>query len=132
MSGNIDLAHANNVLDASLGTAALTATVTPLKLALMTAAGTNTTPGTEVTGGGYAAQTATFASAAASAGASSTTNSATITFTNMPAATVTSLELKDSSGTPKRKWLGNLTASKPVGAGDTLTFASGAVAVSMP
>jgi hypothetical protein len=132
MAGNIDLAHANNVIDASLGTAALTATVTPLKLALITSAGTNVTPGTEVTGGGYAAQTAAFNSAAAAAGAASTTNSGTITYTNMPAGTVTSLELRDSSGTPKRKWLGNLTASKTVGAGDTLTFTVSAVVISMP
>jgi hypothetical protein len=132
MAGNIDAAHANNILDASLGTAALTATVTPLKLALITTAGNNTTPGTEVTGGSYSAQTAAFNSAATVSGTPTTSNSGTITYTNMPASVIPAMELRDSSGTPKRKWLGNLTASKTVGAGDTLTFASGSVVTSMP
>lgn len=132
MAGNIDAAHANNVLDASLGTASLTATTTPLKLALMSAAGTNAVAGTEVTGGSYARQTITFTAAATVSNVPSTANSAVVTFTNMPAITTAAIELYDSAGTPKRKWQGNLASSKTTGAGDTLSFAVGAVAVTMP
>lgn len=128
MAGNIDQAHANNIIDASLGTATITATVTPLKLALMSVVGTNTVAGTEVTGGSYARQSIAFSAAAAGA----TSNSGAVTFSNMPAVTTNGIELDDNSGTPKRKWLGNLAAAKTTGAGDTLTFAIGSVTVSMP
>jgi hypothetical protein len=128
MAGNIDQPHANNVIDASLGTATIVATVTPLKLALMSVVGSNTAAGTEVTGGSYAAQSVAFS--AASAGA--TSNSGAVTFSAMPAITTNGIELRDNSGTPKRKWLGNLAAAKTTGSGDTLTFAIGSVTVSMP
>lgn len=128
MAGNIDQAHANNVIDASLGTATITATVTPLKLALMSTVGSNTTNGTEDTGGSYARQSIAFSSGSAGA----TSNSGAVTFTNMPAVTTNGIEMWDNSGTPKRKWLGNLATPKTTGAGDTLTFAVGSVTVSMP
>lgn len=132
MAGNIDAAHANAVLDASLGTTALPATVAPLKLALMTAAGTNAANGTEVTGSGYTRQTVAFTAATTVSTVPSTANSGIVTFANMPAVTTTAIELWDSAGSPKRKWLGNLTVSKTVGLGDTLSFAIGAVAATMP
>jgi hypothetical protein len=47
--------------------------------------------------------------------------------TNMPVATVTSIELWDSNATNKRLEFGNLTASKTTASGDTLSFASGAI-----
>ncbi len=127
MANNIIQAEANRLLDASFGVATYTAPTGAMKLALATVTGTNTTAGTEVTGGSYARQTITMGSA--SAGSSANTNA--ITYTNMPAATVTGVDIYDSNGTPRRAWAGALSASKTTGAGDPLSFAIGAVTASM-
>lgn len=127
MANNIVVAEANRLLDASLGTATYTAPTGAMKLALSTTTGTNSAAGTEVTGGSYARQTITFN--AASSG--SATNSNSISFTGMPAATVTGVEIFDSNGTPRRAWVGALTSSKTVGAGDTLSFATSSVTISL-
>ncbi|MEU5259001.1 hypothetical protein [Amycolatopsis sp. NPDC021455] len=124
---NLVEAEANRLLDASLGTAPFTAPTAPVKLALVTANGSATSAGTEVTGGGYARQSVTFS--AASAGTAS--NTGLINFTNMPAATVVGAEIYDSSGTPRRAWFGSLAASKTTGAGDTLSFAVSALTVGL-
>lgn len=113
-------AHGNNVLDASLGTASFTATTTPLKCRLMTANGSSSSAGTEVTGGSYASQTVTFASASGL----SASASGTVTYTGMPAATVVGVELWDSAGSPVRKHWGALSASKTTNSGDTLSITS--------
>jgi hypothetical protein len=128
--GALDTTHANNIVDASLGTAAFTATTAPIKCRLMTANGSAGANGTELaTSGGYTAGTGapsvTFASASAAAAASN----AAVTVTNMPATTVVGVELWDSAGTPKRKWWGALTASKTTNSGDTFTIASGSLTV---
>lgn len=126
MADNLtDLAE-NGLLDHLVGTASLTIT-TPIKLALVTANGTDAAAGTEVTGGSYARQTIAFG--AASGGTIS--NSGTISFTNMPAATVVGIEVYDSNGTPKRLFYGPLTASKTTTAGDTLQFAAGSITLSL-
>jgi hypothetical protein len=127
VANNIVLAEASRVLDASLGTATFTAPTGPMKLALETVTGTNAAAGTEVTGGSYARQAITFT--AASSG--STSNSNTITFTAMPAATVTGLEIYDSAGSPRRAWVGALSASKTMGAGDTLSFPTASIAITL-
>jgi hypothetical protein len=127
VANNVVIAEANRLLDASLGTAAYTAPTGAMKLALETSTGTNASAGTEVTGGSYARQTITFA--AASAGAASNSNA--ITFTAMPAATVTGAEIYDSAGTPRRAWVGALSASKTVASGDSLSFAIGAVVITL-
>lgn len=127
MANNLVLAESSRLLDASFGTAAYVAPTTPMKLALLTAAGSNTAAGTEVTGGGYARQNLVMG--AASAGVASNTNS--IAFTNMPAATVTAVDIYDSAGSPRREWTGALGASKTTGAGDTLSFAAAAVSASL-
>lgn len=124
--------HANNLIDASLGTAALVATTGPIKCRLMTANGTATAAGTElVTGGGYTAGTGapsvTFAAAATGQAASSSA----VTVTNMPAATIVGVELWDSAATPVRKWYGALAASKTTNAGDTFSIASGSLTAAL-
>jgi hypothetical protein len=127
MANNVVILEANRLLDASLGVATYTAPTGAMKLALETTTGTNAAAGTEVTGGSYARQTITFG--AASAGSS--TNTGSISFTGMPAATVTGVEIYDSNGTPRRAWVGALTSSKTVGAGDTLSFAASSVTVTL-
>lgn len=127
MANNVVVAEANRLLDASLGAASYTAPTTPMKLALATVTGTNTTAGTEVVGGSYARQTITFS--ASSSG--STSNSNVITFTALPAATVTGVDIYDSNGSPRRAWAGALSASKAVGSGDSLSFAATSVTISL-
>ncbi len=127
MANNIVTAESNRLLDASLGTATYTAPTGPMKLALETTNGTAASAGTEVTGGSYARQTITFASA--SSGTANNSNSPT--FTAMPAATVTGVAIYDNSGSPRRCWTGALTSSKTVGAGDTLSFATSSISISL-
>jgi len=124
--------HANGLLDASLGTTALTATVTPLRTRLMTAIGSGTAAGTELaTSGSYVALTGLSPTTMAAASAGSAATSVAMTQTNMPAATITAVELWDSAGTPLRKWYGALTANKTTNAGDTFTIASGSLTAAL-
>lgn len=127
MAGNLPDTVENAVLDALVGTATFTAVTTPMKVRLMTANGSDSAAGTEVTGGTYIPQTVTFA--AASAGSCAT--SGALNFTLMPACTVVGVEIWDSTGTPRRMWYGALTASKTVGAGDTFQIPSGQLTLSL-
>jgi hypothetical protein len=115
--------EANGLLDSSMAGTAYTAPTTPIKCRLMTANGTGTSAGTEVSGGSYTSQTATFS--AASAG--SKTTSANLTYTSMPATTVVGVELWDSAGTPIRRWWGALSANKTTNSGDTFSIVSGSL-----
>jgi hypothetical protein len=133
-TSGMDQNRLKNALDAFLGTATLTAFVTPPLLRLMTANGSETTNGTELgTSGGYTAGSgvtfgaSAFAASTFSAGAAGSSNSNAVTITNMPAATIVAAEIWDSAGTKLRWWFGLLTASKTTNAGDTLTFAVGSV-----
>ena len=98
-----------------------TAPTTPMKLALLTANGTDSSAGTEVVGGSYARQTITVG--ASSGGAQS--NSNTITFTGMPACTVTGWAIYDSAGTPFRWRHGSLNSPQVVSAGNSFVVAIG-------
>lgn len=120
-------AEANRLLDASLGVAAYTAPTGSMKVALATSTSTASAAGTEVTGGSYARQNVTFGSSSSG----STSNTAAVNFTNMPAATVTYVDIYDSNGTPRRAWYGALSASKTTASGDTLSFAIGALVASL-
>ena len=100
---------------------------TPLKVALVTANGSDTAAGTEVTGGSYARQSLSVA--AASAGA--TSNSADLVFAGMPAATVVGVEVWDSAGTPVRLWYGALAVSRTVAAGDELRITAGSLTLAL-
>lgn len=93
----------------------------PLKVALVTAAGSDTVAGTEVTGGTYARQNLTMAAAVNGA----TSNSADLVFSGMPAATVVGVEVWDSAGSPVRLWYGPLAASRTVAAGDDVRLLAG-------
>lgn len=115
------------LLDLINGVTTAAPVTTPLKLALLTAQGTDSAAGTEVTGGSYARQTITFG--AASAGAAANTNA--ITFTGMPTCTVVGGAVYDSSGTPKRLWEMPAGSSRAYTAGDTAQVAIGAVTVSL-
>jgi len=116
--------EATTLLDSLFRAAAYTAPPA-VYVALATSAPTATTPGTEVTGGSYARQQMTCGSAAS---AGSIANTAALTYTAMPVATVTHVDLyTTSSGTTRRLWYGQLAAPKTTASGDTLSFAIGAI-----
>jgi hypothetical protein len=94
-------------------------------LALYTTATTDAGGGTEATGGSYAPQATTFSAAASGA----TSNSAAVSFTNMPAATVTHAAIVDADSGGNFLFHGPLTASKTTTAGQTLTFNIGEIDV---
>lgn len=127
MADNLSNTAENLSLDWILGVGTPTRPTTPLTVALVTANGTDTAAGTEVTGGSYARQD--LAVAAAVGGA--TSNSADLVFTGMPAATVVGVEIWDSAGTPVRLWYGPLTASRTVSAGDELVLSAGQLTLSL-
>jgi hypothetical protein len=129
MAANIVTTISNQLLDSLVGNASYTVT-TPIKLRLMTVNGTNTSAGTEVTGGSYASQNITFSSAG-SILTETLQNNAAISFASMPATTVTGIELWDSSGTPKRLAWGPLTTNRTTASGDTLQFAINSIVVSL-
>ncbi len=124
-------AEANALLNASTLAVSYPYTTGPTRLALLTAvSGTPaTTAGTEVSGGSgpYSRQVASFSVAANG----TITNNSTITFTGMPACTVVAVEIYDSATTPNRKWYGNLTASRTLQAGDSLSLASNALSLQL-
>jgi hypothetical protein len=122
----IDTTEVNKLLEAVVGKTAFSAVTGPAKLRLMTAVGSDTAAGTQVTGGSYVAQSISWASAASR----SIANDTAINFTGMPAATVTAVEVYDNANTRRLLW-GSLAASKTVDAGDTLSFAIGALVLSI-
>lgn len=107
----------NKWLDHSLGTTTFTKPTT-VYVALYTTNPTDADSGTEVTGGTYTRQSATWSSAASG----STSNPSDIVFTLMPAATVTHFGIRDASSGGNLLYYGAFTASKTTTAGDTLTI----------
>lgn len=126
MAGNLSNYLENKVLDHILGTTSFTMPATPY-LALYTVAPTDSTSGTEVTGGSYARKTVAFN--AASSGAA--TNSANVDFTGMPTATVVAVAVCDNLTGGNILVYGSLTSSKSVTSGDTLRIASGDLSISI-
>jgi hypothetical protein len=116
----------NRALDWLLGSTS-TAPTTPMKVALVTAAGDDATAGTEVSGGSYARQTLTVGAAASG----QTTNSADLVFNGMPASTVVGIEVWDSAGTPVRWWYGPLDTPRTLAAGDQLRIAASTLVLSL-
>ncbi|MGW4493772.1 phage tail fiber protein [Streptomyces sp. NPDC004376] len=117
----------NLTLDWINGVGTPTRPTTPLKVALVTANGTDAAAGTEATGGGYARQTLTVAASVSGA----TSNSADLVWSNMPAITVVGVEIWDSAGSPVRLWYGPLTDSRTTAAGDEFRLPAGALMLSL-
>jgi hypothetical protein len=95
-------------------------------VALYTAAPSDSGGGTEVSTGGYARQSVTFAAASSPGG--TTSNSTTVSFTASGAnyGTVTHIGIHSaSSGSGNLLWHGAMTASKTIADGDTLEFSVG-------
>lgn len=96
-------------------------------VALFTSATSDAGAGTEVTGGGYARQPVTFGAPADGV----STNTADISFTNMPASTVTHIAIMDAATLGNMLFHGPLAAGKTVNVGDTLTIATGDLTASL-
>lgn len=122
-------ARANKILDAQHAVTALAALTSPIRSRFLTANGTATTPGTElVTSGGYTSGVgAPITTWAAASGAGTSATSAAVSVTNMPVSTIVGLDEFDSNATPERAEYGPLTTAKTTAAGDTLSFAIGAI-----
>ena len=110
---------------------ATTAPTGPLMVRLMTANGSDSAAGTEVTNSGgstYTPQSVTFT--AATPGVNSP-SSADVVFTNMPAATIVGVEIWDSAGTPFRWWWGAAVAPQTTVLGNTLRIIAGQLTLTM-
>lgn len=123
----LDATQANSMLTYMHGGGAPRTLTTP-KLRLMITVGSAGSNGTEAaTGGGYTAATGLVLSWAAASAQSQATN-AIASVTNYPRAeTVNGVEVWSTDATPLRIELGSLTTPKVMAAGDTLSFASGAI-----
>lgn len=123
------MSHTDNaekaVLDWLTQATAPTRPVFPLMVRLMTTMGTEAANGTEVTGGSYAPQSATFP--AASGNPASTSNDTLIRYDNMPAVTVNGFEIWDSATTPIRWRTQAFGTAVTFNAGDPAEFAVGAL-----
>lgn len=126
MAGNISDYLENKLLDHFLGTTTYTKPTT-VYVALYTVAPSDAGGGTEVAGGSYSRQVATFSSASSG----TTSNSSNIDFTNMPACTVTAIGIHDNATTGNLLVWGTLTANKSLDAGDTLRIATGDLDISL-
>ena len=98
-------------------------------LSLHTADPTDAGTGAEVSGGSYARQAITFNAAHATAG--TIDNSSVEEFTNMPACTVTHIGVWDAASSGNLLFFGAVTASKAVGAGDTISLSAGSLDITL-
>lgn len=128
MANMTDRTQAAALMDAMLHGSTYTSPTQPLHLRLMTAVGSNTSNGTELTGSGYTAGGATMGSpafASNSSGVSASANAVSWTATAGWTAVV-GVEVWDTAGTPKRLLQGGIT-SVTLANGNTLSFATGAI-----
>jgi hypothetical protein len=118
------------LLDWMMTTGAATRPTT-WRVGLFTAAPSDSGGGTEVSTGGYARQSATFAAASSPGG--TTSNSGAISWTASGAnyGTVTHVGIFDAATGGNLLWHGPLTASKTVNNGDTFQIAAGALTLTL-
>lgn len=126
MAGNLSDYLENKLLDHFLGTTTYTKPTT-VYIGLYTVVPTDAGGGTQVTGGSYARQTATFSAAASG----TTSNTANIDFAGMPAATTVAIGVFDALTAGNLLLWGTLTANKTTDAGDTLRIATGDLDISI-
>jgi len=126
MAGNLSDYLENKLLDHFLGTATYTKPTT-VYVGLYTVVPTDAGGGTQVTGGSYARQTATFSAAASG----TTSNTGNIDFAGMPAATTVAIGIFDALTAGNLLLWGTLTTNKTTDAGDTLRIATGDLDISI-
>jgi len=102
---------------------------TTVYLALHTADPAEDGSGAEVSGGSYARQACAFDATHATGG--NTANTSAESFTGMPACTVSHIGIWDHASAGNLLFYTDVTASKTVGSGDTISVAAGAVTVTL-
>ena len=102
---------------------------TTVYLALHTANPDEDGSGAEVSGGSYARQACAFDATHATGG--NTANTSAESFTGMPACTVSHIGIWDHASAGNLLFYTDVTASKTVGSGDTISVAAGAVTVTL-
>jgi len=126
MAGNLTNYLENKLIDHFLGTASYTMP-SAVYVGLFTVTPGEAGGGTEVTGGSYARQEATFTSASSGA----TSNDSNIDFAGMPAATTVAIGIFDDVSGGNMLLYGGLTVNKTTDAGDTLRIATGDLDISI-
>jgi hypothetical protein len=126
MAGNLSDYLEVKLLDHFLGTTTYTKPAA-VYLALYTVAPTDSTAGTEVSGGSYARKVAAFNAAASG----STVNTSDIDFNGMPACTVVAIAVTDALTSGNILVYGPLTANKSLDAGDILRVSAGDLSISI-
>lgn len=125
MPGSLTNYAEDKLLDHILGTTSYTRPT--VYLALYTSAPTESSSGTEVTGGSYVRKAVSFT--ASSSGASS--NSSNVDFTGMPACTVVAVGVLDALTSGNLLFYATLSVSKAVLANDTFRISAGDLDVSL-
>jgi hypothetical protein len=128
MAGNLSDYAEKKLLDHLLGTASYTMP-SAVYLALYTVAPTDSTEGTEVTGGDYERKVVTFNGV--TSGSGSTTNNTTLDFTGMPACTVVAVAVLDALTIGNILVYGTLSTNKTLDSGDILRVASGDLSITI-
>ena len=100
-------------------------------IALYTAPPSDSGGGTEVAGNGYSRQAVTFGAASSPGGTTDNTGSVSFTATGGNWGTITHVGIFDASTTGNMLWHGAMTASRTINDGDTLSFAIGAVTITL-
>lgn len=126
MAGSASNYLENKLIDHALGTATYTKP-TSVYIALYSVMPSDSSSGTEVTGGSYVRKIATFN--VASGG--SATNNANIDFTSMPTITVVGVGVLDAVSSGNLLFWSDLPSPISVISGDTVRIASGALSISL-
>lgn len=100
-------------------------------VALYTAAPSDSGGGTEVSGNGYSRQSVTFAAASSPGGTTDNTGAVSFTAAGGNWGTITHLGIFTASTGGNLLWHGALSASRVVNDGDTLSFAIGAITLTL-
>lgn len=122
-------AYENDVLKATTGQTTTILSTTPITpyIALFTTAPTDSSAGTEVSGGSYARHNSSGKWAAPSGGSVSTNAACTFPTATASWGTVVAFGIMTASSGGSLLMWGALTTNKTVGNGDTASFASGAL-----
>lgn len=126
MAGSASNYLENKLIDHSLGTTTFTKP-TSVYLALYTVSPSDSSSGTEATGGSYVRKVITFS--ASSSG--STVNNTSITFSTMPTANIVAIGIIDAITAGNLLYWATLASNRSLISGDSIVFPSGSVVVSL-
>jgi hypothetical protein len=100
-------------------------------IGLYTAAPSDSGGGTEVSGNGYSRQSVTFGAASSPGGTTDNTGAVSFTASGGNWGTITHVGIFTASTSGTLLWHGALSASRTINDGDTLSFAIGAITLTL-